>query len=48
MTPIKQVTEEHIAQGEEDQGKSEKEVKLLINYDNIAAKKKQDIFGKIG
>ena len=48
ITPTKQVTEEHIAHGEEDQEKIDKEVKILINYDNIAVKKKQNIFGKIG
>ena len=44
VTPIKQVTEEHIAQDEEDQEKSEKEVKLLINCNNIEVKKKKDIW----
>ena len=44
IAPIKQVTEEHVAQGEEDQEKSEKEVKLLIKYDNIEIKNKKDIW----
>ena len=37
------VTEQHTAKGEEDKGRGEENVELLINYDNTATKKKQKI-----
>ena len=41
------MTEQHIAQNEEDAGRGEKNSELLINYDNIDTVEKQDILGKI-
>ena len=45
--PIQKVTEQHIAQNEEDEGRSEENSELLINYDNIDTVEKQTIFEKI-
>ena len=41
------MTEQHIAQNEEDEGRSEENSELLINYDNIDAVEKQIILEKI-
>ena len=40
------MTEQHIAQNEEDAGRGEENSKLLINYDNIKTVEKQTILGK--
>ena len=44
---IKKVTEQHIAQNEEDKGRRGENSELLINYDNINAVEKQNILKKI-
>ena len=41
------MTEQHIAQNEENARRGEKNSELLINYDNIDTVEKQDILGKI-
>ena len=41
--PIQKVTERHIAQDEEDEGRGETNTELLINYDNIDTVKNQNI-----
>ena len=42
--PIQKLTEQHIAQNEEDEGRSEENSELLINYDNIDTLEKQTTF----
>ena len=41
------MTEQHIAQNEEDEGRGEENSELLINYDNIDTVEKQTILEKI-
>ena len=41
------MTEQHIAQNEEDEGRGEENSELLINYDNIDTVEKQIILEKI-
>ena len=41
------MTEQHIAQNEEDEGRGEENSELLINYDNIDTIEKQTILEKI-
>ena len=41
------MTEQHIAQNEEDTGRGEENSELLINYDNIDTVEKQNILGKM-
>ena len=41
------MTEQHIAQNEEDEGRGEENSELLINYDNIDTVEKQNILEKI-
>ena len=43
---MQQVTEQHIAQIEEDKGRDEENAKLLINYDNIDTVEKKNILEK--
>ena len=45
--PIWQVTEQHIAQNEEDEGRGEENAELLMNYENIFTVEKQNILEKI-
>ena len=45
--PIQKVTEQNIAQNEEDEGRGEENSELLINYDNIDIVEKQTILEKI-
>ena len=45
--PIQQVTEQYIAQNEKNAGRSEENLELLINYDNIDTVEKQNILEKI-
>ena len=45
--PIQKVTEEHIAQNEEDEERGEENSELLINYGNIDTVEKQTILEKI-
>ena len=45
--PIQMVTEQYIAQTEEDEGRGEENLELLINYDNIDTVEKQNILEKI-
>ena len=45
--PIQNVTEQNIAQNEEDEGRGEENAELLINYDNIDTVEKQTILEKI-
>ena len=45
--PIQQVTEQHIGQNEEDEGRGEENAELLINYDNIDTVEKQNLLEKI-
>ena len=44
---VQKVTEQHIAQNEEDEGRGEENSELLINYDNIETVEKQTILEKI-
>ena len=44
---MQQVTEQHIAQNEEDEGRGEENAELLINYDNIDTVEKQNKLEKI-
>ena len=41
------MTEQHIAQNEEDTGRGEENSELLISYDNIDTLEKQHMLGKI-
>ena len=41
------MTEQHIAQNEEGEGRNEENAELLMNYDNIDILEKQNIFLKI-
>ena len=41
------MTEQNIAQNEEDEGRGEENAELLINYDNIDTVEKQTILEKI-
>ena len=43
---IQQVTEQHIAQDEKEEGRGEENAELLINYNNIKTVEKQNIFRK--
>ena len=45
--PIQKVTEQHIVQNEEDEGRREENSELLISYDNIDTVQKQTILEKI-
>ena len=45
--PIQKVTEQHIVQNEEDEGRGEENSELLISYDNIDTVQKQTILEKI-
>ena len=44
---MQQVTEQHIAQNEEDEGRGEENAELLIIYDNIDTVEKQNKLEKI-
>ena len=41
------MTEQHIAQNEEDEGRGEENAELLMNYGNIFTVEKQNILEKI-
>ena len=41
------MTEQHIAQNEEDEGRGEENAELLMNYENIFTVEKQNILEKI-